>query len=61
VFKPSREVSSTLELVFSKMTYAFGMLKSLQSIHQRLWDDRKDFGKMKNGIIEILSRLDEAS
>lgn len=60
VNKPSREVTCTLETIFSKFTYAFGLLKSLQGINQRLWDNRKSFAKLKNGIVEILERLDEA-
>lgn len=43
------------------MTYAFGMLKSLQGFNQRLWSDRKNFASLKAGIIEILNRLDEGS
>lgn len=61
VNRPSREVTSTLEVIFSKMTYAFGMLKSLQGFNQRLWSDRKNFASLKAGIIEILNRLDEGS
>jgi hypothetical protein len=61
VNKPGKEVTSTLEVIFSKMTYVFGLLKSLKGIEQRLWKDRKDFGSLKAGILEILSRVDDAS
>jgi len=61
VQKPSREVSATLEVIFSKMTFAFGLLKSLEITNRTLWNERKNFSAMKPAILEILERVDEGA
>lgn len=61
VHKPNREVSATLELIFSKMTFAFGMLKSVEFANTNLWNTRKNFSELKPAILEILERVDEGA